>query len=202
MKNLKYFSMLKTASVILFVSLALAACGKKGGGGNNNVIAPVYPGCVGCPAGSGLPLLDNVKFQYGWGTPYFDGVLQIMGQPDGMTDMNDVKAIVVYNGPITVYGTLNIINPNGLCGAAPGVYTMQTMAQGISNRGVIGGLRLMATGPGQIILEAPSFPYSEVYADPYVQPNHGVYRGSLANRIGMNMNLIVNNIPCGQVSTF
>lgn len=204
MKNFKYFSTLKSATLLVFTLLAVSACGKKGG--DNNTVPPVgglYPGCVGCQVG-GQPLLDNVKFNYGTYTPYFDGVLQIF--PDtasaGYVDLNDTKAIVAYNGRIFVNGILNITNQFALCGAIPGQYTLQTVQPGYSNRGVIGGLRLIAQGPSQILLESQDYPYSEVYTDPSVQPNFGVYRGSTANRIGLNMNLTVNGQGCGTVSTY
>lgn len=216
MKTLKYFSKFKKVTLLLMATLAVAACNKKG---SNTPVDPygtgLYPGpypgsynnCGTCSQAT-IPLLNSVKFQHGGdpavGNPgNLDGNVSILGSNNGTANMSDSKAIVAYYGNVTVLGQLRVSNPNALCGAAPGIYNLQPMAPAISQLGVISGLQLTAihtSGMGQLVMQ--SVGSSQVYADPAVQPNYGVYRDGPANRIGFNLSLIVNGRSCGTISTF
>ncbi len=218
MKTLTTLTKLTLAVVVS--SVLTVACGTKGesGGSNSapNPCAGVANGMyasngqicqlgqpVVVPGGSGQ-ILNNVQFD----TPHMRGSINLMGI--GNADWMNPQIYAYYYGSLIVNGTLQILDQS-YCGAPVGTYSLVSngvmqngqaiggqwamSGSGTYASGVLSGLTLTAVGPASIQFVASGLT-SQVY-----NPN-GLSRDASGNRIGLNVNMVVNGMPCGFISTF
>lgn len=180
----------------------MVACGKKDDGGGSvaeNPCANTYNGTgtngVQCINGNPIVqntgvgnLLNNVQFT-SW---YMSGTISISAMNGGV-DLANPAAYAVYSGPIGIHGTAQVLQQ--LCGAPAGNYTIVSNNQaGYYYSGVIQNLNLTLQGPTTIQLIG-SWMTSQVYNP------QGLAINASGNRIGMNVQVIVNGQPCGSLST-
>lgn len=188
--------------LILILFQAVIACNNNGGGGAAAPAAPVYgyggynPMCPTCTAGvGGMPLLTNVKSATGSERVLFG--LDILAVNGAQVNMMDPKAAVMYSGMAAIAGTMRVLDPNDsmMCYAAPGDYTIQTVEPIMMGSLMLSGGRLIAQGPGgqlnMRIMNAQFYNSTET-----------VWSQSQNNRVGFNLYVERNGMPCGSVSTF
>ena len=203
MKN--YLAISKYVLLAVCFSL-MVACKKSSDSGAQSTPAPTNVCANGQTSGgyicqNGVPttninagnanLLNNITFQ----TSYLQGVMNLGGTANGMIDFNNPAVISYYAGQVVITGTLQVTNSNSVCNAPAGNYTLNGTA--MSQYGVLQAVQMTATGPAQLVLSG-GMTASELYN----QTGNGLYRNSTGNRIGLNVNLTVNGMPCGLVSTY
>ncbi len=187
--------------LVLFQSVI--AC-NNGGGGSGAAGAPVNPYgyggynpmCPTCTAGmGGMPLLTNVKSATGSERVLFG--LDVLATGGTQVNMYDPKAAVMYSGMAAIAGTMRVLDPNDsmFCYTAPGDYTVQTVEPIMMGSLMLAGGRLIAQGPGgqlnMRIMNAQFYNSTET-----------VWSQSQNNRVGFNLSVERNGMPCGTVSTF
>lgn len=187
--------------LMLVLFQAVIACNNNGGG--SSATAPVNPyGYIGnpmcptCTAGmGGMPLLTNVKSATGSERVLFG--LDVFAMGGTQVNMYDPKAAVMYSGMAAIAGTMRVLDANDsmMCYTAPGDYTVQTVEPIMMGSLMLSGGRLIAQGPGgQLnirIMNAQFYNSTET-----------VWSQSQNNRVGFNMYVERNGMPCGSVSTF
>ena len=195
---------MKTAFLTLAAlsALTLTAC-KKNDNSNAPVVTNVTPNWVGCPTCAGTinqpfpgligvrssTLNENVMFAF-----------DIIVNQVATVNWNDPKAILAYQGPVTLQGVLRIVQAGDImvCGAAPGDYEIRPMSSSMLGVGGVlsrGTFEALSTN-GRIVFQVGQ---SVVYNG---QDPQGVSRNSQTNRVNLNMILEqVNGVYCGQLVT-
>lgn len=200
---MKTGSELAKMGVISIMTLFLmVACGKKDDSGGAPSQAPpvVVNVCDGQANGAfvngqqcqnGLPvvlgttaILNNVQFQ----TEHLQGTLSILGSGGNM-NMADALVPVYYVGLVTFTGTVTLLD-NSYCGApAQSPYVVAGTANYF--KGALNTINLQA-GPLRLMGN------SAIVMNPT-----GLFRDAPGNRISfLNAQLVVNNQPCGPLTTF
>jgi hypothetical protein len=140
---------------IFTLASALAACGNKGGGGNNT--APITPACVSCTAITPATLVtatSKTPFQAAW---VFNGDLNTINSTRAASPYANLYE--VYNGSVTVTGTITLAAPLTLggqwmmpsCVVPAGTYTITTTNIGTSNYAVYNVPQMSATNGSTVI---------------------------------------------------
>ncbi len=192
----------KIGMIGVIALLFMAACGKKDDGGgaaaqSAPIVANVCAGQVngafvgGQQCQNGLPIaagttaiLNNVQLQ----NDHLQGTLSLMGG-GGNINLADPLVPVYYVGPVTFTGTVTILD-NSYCGAPAQASSAVT---GTANyfKGAMNSINFLA-GPLRLMGN------SAVLTNP-----SGLFRDAPGTRISfLNAQLIVNNQPCGLISTY
>lgn len=206
MKNLKNI-LAQMIIVGVFPFLGLIGCGKNNSDSGNANYQPNYQSCVVgqvvpagyvcingqlIPTGGGVgSLLNNVEFN----ASYMNGNLSISAQGGayGSYGMGDPKAIIYYNGPITVQGTMTA--DNSLCTSGTmlpvgGTYTVT--GNGMIASGRISQLNLTAIGAANLSIQATAVVYNPT----------GLERDAMGNKISLSGTVLVNGMSCGVIYTY
>jgi hypothetical protein len=205
------FKLYKKQFALVAVSLAaatLVACGKKSDSAAGNIVPPPVTnpyGCNGC-VGNQMPLLIGVQASHS----LLSMGLDFYGDGNLGYNLNDPKAIVVYQGPLTIQGNAIVRN---LCGAN-GNYTIRTTNPGTIAWGSVSGNAPMTAPVGfsypsaRMTLEGisqsggPNLIIQVAYGQLYNTGMGGLSLNSQSNRVGLNMGVIVGGQPCGDISTY
>lgn len=199
--NKAQFAKWTLASTVL-VTL-MVACGKKDDGGSvaDNPCVNTYNGqvvngitCIaGAPINNGSVGLGNLLNNVQFNSSYINGVMSISATNQGL-DFSNPYIYASYSGAISVSGNAQV--QQQLCGAPAGSYTIVNNGQaGQYYNGVIQNLNITLQGPTTIQLVG-NFMTSQVYNP------QGLSRDASGNRIGMNVQVVVNGAPCGSLSTY
>ena len=191
MKNSNLAFTQKFFPIIFVTALALMGCNKKDGGSSNSSNANLYVNCANCGSMT-TPILTNVTGVTPSGNVIFN--LNVMGL--GNSSSFNPQAVVFYNGPALLSGTLQVINPQDslICGALPGVYTITPVQPSMMASSILRGGVYQATSAGSRI----TFRINNAIL--FNPDTFGV--GSNNNWINLNAILdSVNGIPCGTIST-
>ncbi len=210
MKNLKdLFSRIIILGV--FPLLGLVACGKNNSGSSNSNYQPSYQSCVVgqvapagymcingqlIPTGGGVgSLLNNVEFN----ASYMNGTMSISAQGGsyggsaGGYGMGDSKAIIYYNGPISVQGTMTVdssLCTSGTMYPVAGTYTLT--GTGMITSGRISQLNLTAAGAANLSIQATAVVYNPT----------GLERDAMGNKISLSGTVLLNGMSCGVIYTY
>lgn len=138
---------------------------------NNGAPAlPVYQNCVNCGG-----VINGAEFFRSESKDYNQTTLinlSFVGSTNVASpyynNLNYGSAVINYNGPVAVTGTMSVsIGANlGGCLIQPGQYTLSTLQAGTWANAIVQNLRLQAYGPANMII---SIPIAQVSAKRYDQ---------------------------------
>jgi hypothetical protein len=208
MKTLKNFSRQVLLLTVVLAASMLVACGKKSDSSTGAIpagpaVVPPY-GCNGC-IGNQQPLLIGVQGSHS----LISMGLDFFGDANLGYNLQDPKAITVYQGPLTIQGNAIVRN---LCGAN-GNYSLRTLNPGTIAWGSVSGNSMLAPvgfsyPSARMTLEGvsqsggPNIVIQVAHGQLYNTGMEGLSLNSQTNRIGLNFGVIVGGQPCGDISTY
>lgn len=203
----KFAKAIRIACVTLAAvsSLALTAC-KKNDNSSSPVVTgppPSWQGCPTCPSAIGQPFpgLIGVRAATSNQNLLFSFDLIVNQSPN--VNWNDPKAILAYQGPVTLQGVLRIVSAGDfiVCNAPPGDYEIRPLTSSMlaQNGNLSNGTFEALGGNGSRIIFRIGASVIYNGEDP-----RGVSRDSQTNRVQLNLIFDqVNGMPCnGQIATY